>query len=222
MFRFALGLGLVDGDPARDLQGVLRAKGQVNHRAALTGPNEVGGLMRALYSFTGTPEVKYMAIFSIYTFPRPQEVRYAEWTEIDFERSLWVLPPEKMKMKRKHIVPLSKQAVSVLKYIHPLTGDGKFIFPSLRSKALPISDNTINAALRRMGFSKEEQTHHGFRGTASTLLHEKGWDTEIIEMQLSHVDKNAVRSAYNHAKYLPQRIKMMQAWADYLDELKDS
>ena len=178
--------------------------------------------MRAIHGFTGTPVVKAILIFSAYTFPRPIEVRHAEWKEIDFDNQVWRISPEKMKMRRRHIVPLSKQAAKVLADIKQLTGEGQYIFPGLRGKGKPISENTVNAALRRLGFDRTEQTHHGFRGTASTLLHELGWATEIIEMQLSHVDSNDVRRAYNHAKYLPQRTEMMQVWADYLDELKET
>lgn len=221
VFRYALGLGLVDSDPARDLKNVL-APIETKHMAALVDPQDVGGLMRAIHGFTGTPVVKAILIFSAYTFPRPIEVRHAEWKEIDFDNQVWRISPEKMKMRRRHLVPLSKQAAKVLADIKQLTGEGQYIFPGLRGKGKPISENTVNAALRRLGFDQTEQTHHGFRGTASTLLHELGWATEIIEMQLSHVDSNDVRRAYNHAKYLPQRTEMMQVWADYLDELKES
>jgi len=218
VFRYALGLGLVESDPARDLKQVL-APVDTMHRAALTDPKDVGGLMRAIHGFTGTPIVRAVLLFSIYTFPRPFEARHAEWSEVDFDAAMWRIPGEKMKMKRLHIVPLSRQAVQTLKEIHPLTGNKQYIFPGTRDNGKVISENTANASLRRLGFTQTEQTHHGFRATASTLLHELGWATEIIEMQLSHVDKNEVRRAYNHAKYLPQRTEMMQAWADYLDEL---
>lgn len=219
VFRYALGLGLVDSDPGRDLKNALTPI-KTKHMAALTDPKEIGGLMRAIHGFTGTPIVGAALIFSAYTFPRPIEIRHAEWSEIDFDEKLWRIPPEKMKMRRRHIVPLSRQAIETLKEIQPLSGDGKYIFPGMRGKGSVISENTVNAALRRLGFTQSEQTHHGFRGTASTLLHEQGWDSKVVEMQLSHVDSNDVRRAYNHAKYLPQRTKMMQAWADYLDGLK--
>ena len=202
VFRYALGLGLVESDPARDLKQVL-APVDTMHRAALTDPKDVGGLMRAIHGFTGTPIVRAVLLFSIYTFPRPFEARHAEWSEVDFDAAMWRIPGEKMKMKRLHIVPLSRQAVQTLKEIHPLTGNKQYIFPGTRDNGKVISENTANASLRRLGFTQTEQTHHGFRATASTLLHELGWATEIIEMQLSHVDKNEVRRAYNHAKYLP-------------------
>ena len=219
VFRYALGLSLVDSDPARDLKTVLTPV-ETKHMAAITDPKEVGGLMRAIYGFTGTPVVRAVLIFSAYTFPRPTEIRHAEWSEIDFDEKVWRIPPEKMKMRRRHIVPLSWQAIEILREIQPLTGDGKYIFPGMRGKGTVISENTVNAALRRLGFTQDEQTHHGLRGTASTLLHEQGWKSEVIEKQLSHEDSNEVRNAYNHAKYLDERNEMMQAWADYLDRLK--
>ncbi len=219
VFQYALGLDLVDSDPGRDLRNVLTPI-ETKHMAALTVPKEVGGLMRAIHGFTGTAVVRAALIFSAYTFPRPTEIRHAEWSEIDLNEKLWRLPPEKMKERRRHLVPLSRQAIETLQEIHPLTGDGQYIFPGMRGKGSVISENTVNAALRRLGFSQTEHTHHGFRATASTLLHEQGWDSEVVEMQLSHVDGNDSRRSYNHAKYLSQRTKMMQGWADYLDGLK--
>jgi integrase len=134
---------------------------------------------------------------------------------------VWKIPAEKIKIRRVHVVPLAGQAVAVLREIRPLTGNGKYVFPSLRSGSRPMSDNTILAALRRMGYAKEEMTGHGFRGMASTLLHENGWKTDVIERQLAHAEGNSVKAAYNHAQHLPERRKMMQWWADYLDDLKN-
>jgi len=154
------------------------------------------------------------------TFVRPGELRHAEWSEIDLDKAEWRIPAEKMKMREQHIVPLSRQAVAILRELHPLTGAGKYVFPSVRTSARPMSENTVNAALRRLGYAKDEMTGHGFRSMASTLLNEMGWNSDLIERQLAHAERNAVRAAYNRAEYLPERRKMMQAWADYLDKLK--
>ncbi|MBU0657153.1 MAG: site-specific integrase, partial [Gammaproteobacteria bacterium] len=153
-------------------------------------------------------------------FVRPGELRHAEWPEINFEAAEWHIPAEKMKARTKHIVPLSKQAIAVLREIQPLTGDGKYVFPSPRSDKRPMSDNAVLSALRRMGYEKDEMSGHGFRSMASTLLHEMGWNTDLIERQLAHADRNKIRAAYNYAEFMPERKKMMQAWADYLDALK--
>jgi integrase len=153
------------------------------------------------------------------TFVRPGELRQAEWEEIDLDRAEWRIPANKMKMKATHIVPLSRQAVQILTELKPLTCSGKYLFPSLRTKDRPMSENTVNGALRRLGYTKEEMTGHGFRGMASTSLHEQGWPSDIIERQLSHGETNPVKAAYNHAEHLPERRRMMQAWADYLDGL---
>ncbi len=152
-------------------------------------------------------------------FVRPGELRNAEWSEFNFETAEWRIPPEKMKMRVAHIVPLSNQAVIILREINALTGSGKYIFPSLRSPNRPMSNNAVLAALRRLGYTKDEMTGHGFRSMASTLLNEQGWNRDAIERQLSHSERNNIRAAYNYAEYLPERRKMMQHWADYLDQL---
>ena len=155
-----------------------------------------------------------------YLMLRPGELRHAEWAEIDFEKKQLRIPAEKMKMKRIHIVPLAEQAIAILRQIQPVTGQGKYVFPSVRSRERAMSENTITAALRRMGFTKEEMTAHGFRGMASTLLHENGFKSDVIEAQLAHAQRNKVKAAYNHAEYLSERAEMMNWWADYLDELR--
>ena len=142
------------------------------------------------------------------------------WSDIDLNNVEWKIPAEKMKMKRPHIIPLSRQAVEVFEEIYPVTGHGQYVFPSIRSVERPMSNNTMNAALRRMGYTKNDMTSHGFRAMSSTVLHEQGWPTDIVERQLAHTEQNKVKSAYDHAEHLPQRRKMMQAWADYLDALK--
>jgi integrase len=154
-----------------------------------------------------------------YTFCRPGEIRAAEWAEIDMDSALWTIPAERMKGKREHLVPLSHQALKVLKDAQPISGHGRFVFPSIRSAARPMSNNTANAAIRRMGYGKDEMTAHGFRAMASTLLNEQGYDPDVIERQLAHVETNKVRAAYHRAQYLDERRKMMQEWADLLDSL---
>jgi integrase len=175
--------------------------------------------MRAISGYKGSHITRAALRLAPLTFVRPEELRHAEWSEIDFDESLWRIPAEKMKMKRLHLVPLSRQAIEAILEVQPITGAGKYVFPSVRSSDRPLSDNTVNAALRRMGYTKKEITGHGFRAMASTLLHEQGYDTNIIEMQMAHKDPDSVRGAYNHAKYLTQRVEMMQAWADYLDRI---
>ena len=156
-----------------------------------------------------------------YVFVRPGELRHMEWTELDLDAAEWRLPAGKMKMRVPHIVPLARQVVALLKEIQSLTGRGRYVFPSMRSGSRPMSDNTINASLRRMGYTKDEATAHGFRSTASTILNEMGWNGDWIERQLAHCEKDGVRGSYNYAQYLPGRREMMQAWADLLDSLRD-
>ena len=161
-------------------------------------------------------------------FVRPGELRKAQWPEIDLSKGEWLIPAERMKMREQHVVPLSRQAVEILQELEPLTnnpipgrpGAPCYVFPSARSKARPMSENAVLAALRRMGYQKDEMTGHGFRSMASTLLHEQGWNHQVIERQLAHAERNAVSAAYNFAEHLPERRRMMQAWADCLDGLK--
>ena len=151
---------------------------------------------------------------------RPGELRRAEWNEINLDAAEWRIPAAKMKGRVTHIVPLATQAVAVFKELEPLTGCKKWVFPGVRTNGAPMSENTVNAALRRMGYERASLTAHGFRGMASTLLHECGWPSDVIERQLSHSERNAVKAAYNHAEHLPERRKMMQAWANHLDKLR--
>ena len=152
-------------------------------------------------------------------FVRPGELRAAEWTEFDLDAATWRIPAARMKMKSDHIVPLSRQAIDLLRDLRALTGNGRLVFPGVRSRARPMSENTINAALRRLGYTTAEMTGHGFRTMASTLLNEQGWHHDAIERQLAHAERDEVRAAYNRAEHLPERKRMMQAWADYLDTL---
>ena len=154
-------------------------------------------------------------------FVRPSELRKAEWDEFDLRAGERRIPDGRMKMAGVHIVPLAKQAVEILEDLYPLTGRGRFVFPGARSADRPMSENTINAALRRMGYGKDEMTGHGFRSMASTLLNEQGWSADAIERQLAHTERDGVRAAYNYAEHLDERRRMMQAWADYLDQLKN-
>lgn len=156
-----------------------------------------------------------------YVFVRPSELRNAIWSEFNLESAEWRIPPERMKMRFPHIVPLSRQTANVLCDLFPITGPEGLVFPSIRSGARAISNNTINAALRKLGYTCDEMTGHGFRSMASTILNEQGWHPDAIERQLAHIEQNDVRAAYNYAEYLPIRRKMMQAWADYLDALRD-
>jgi len=219
VFRYGVATGRCERDPASDLRGAL-AKGKAKNFAAITDPREVGGLLRAIDAYTGSPEARAALRLAPLVFVRPGELRQAEWAEIDLDAAEWRIPAEKMKMRDAHIVPLSRQAVGILQEIQLLTGRGRYVFPGERTSDRPMSNNTVLAALRRMGFSRDEMTGHGFRAMASTLLHEQGWDSDVIERQLAHAERNKVKAAYNRAGHLPERRRMMQAWADYLDGLK--
>ncbi len=200
------------------LRGALTTAKQ-EHYAALTDPAEFAELLRAIDTYRGEATTKAAMQLLALTFQRTKEVRYAEWSQIDLDGALWRIPAEIMKMREAHIVPLSCQSVAVLKGLQSLTGEGRLVFPSAISRERPISENTVIYALARMGY-KGRMTGHGFRSVASTLLNEQGFRADLIERQLAHAEKNAVRAAYNRAEYLPKRKKMMQEWADYLDKLR--
>lgn len=220
VFRWAVARGLAKRDPTADLRGALpAAKGQV--RAAITEPRQVGALMRAIDEYQGQPTVRAALQLAPLLFVRPGELRSMEWAEIDFGRREWRIPAEKMKMRDPHVVPLARQAVAILEGMVPLTGRGRYVFPSIRSTSRPISANTLNGALRRLGYGRDEMCAHGFRALASSLLNEQGWPTDVIERQLAHAERNKVRAVYNRAQYLGERRRMMQSWADYLDGLAD-
>lgn len=219
IFRYAIHSHRAARDPTADLRGAL-TPAKVTHRPAVTDPNKVGELLRAIEGYTGSFVVRCALKVAPMMFVRPGELRHAEWSEIDLDGALWRIPAGKMKMREEHIVPLSSQAVAVLRELQPLTGNGRYVFPSERSRQRPMSDGTINAALRRMGFDKDTMTGHGFRAMASTRLNEMGWAPDVIERQLAHAERNKVRAAYNRAQYLDERKRMMQAWADYLDGLR--
>lgn len=188
--------------------------------ATITDPKQVAELLRAIDGYQGHSITKCALRLAPLVFVRPGELRHAERSEINFDEAEWRIPAEKMKMRSLHIVPLSTQAVSILHEIEPLTGTGRYVFPSLRTIERPMSNNTILAALRRLGYAKEEMSGHGFRGMASTILHEQGWPSDVIERQLAHAERNSIKAAYNHAQHLADRRKMMQPWTDYLDGIK--
>ncbi len=221
VFRYGIVTDKCERDITQDLKGALIPSVPQN-MAAITDPDKVGALLRVIDSYKGDAITRAALKLTPYVMLRPGEIRCAEWSEIDLEKKQWKIPADKMKMRRPHIIPLSNQVIEILNEIHKLTGRWKYIFPSLRSKDRPMSNNTVNAALRRMGYTTEDMTAHGFRGMASTLLHENGFETAHIEVQLAHAERNKVKAAYNHAEYLPQRTEMLQWWADHLDELKRS
>lgn len=203
----------------QDLRGAL-PPAKVRHFASVREPREVGELLRAIDAFEGTLVVRCALRIAPLVFVRPGELRGAEWSEINTEDAEWRIAPDRMKMRAPHIVPLSKQVIDILTELRPLTADRRYVFPSVRTWTKPISENTINAALRRIGYDKDQMTGHGFRSIASTLLNEQGWNRDAIERQLAHAERDSVRAAYNYAEHLPERRRMMQAWADYLDQLR--
>lgn len=219
VFRYAVVTHRAKRDPTADLRGAIATRKRKNF-AAVTEPAKVAELLRAIDGYAGTPETRAALRLAPLVFVRPGELRRAEWAEFDLDKAEWRLPAEKMKSKAAHIVPLSRQAVSILGEIRPLTGRWQFVFPSIRSRGRPMSENTINAALRRLGYTSDEMTGHGFRAMASTILHEQGWSSEVIERQLAHAERDETKAAYNRALHLPERRELMQAWADYLDELR--
>ena len=220
VFRFAVATRRADRDPTIDLKGALMPV-RARHFPSVKRPEEVGQLMRAIEGYDAkTIPIRAALRLLPLVFVRPGELRLAQWEEFDLSRAEWRIPGERMKMRSLHLVPLSRQAHEILEELYPLTGPKGCVFPSILHAARPISDNTINSALRRLGYERHEMTAHGFRSIASTLLNEKGWNSDAIERQLSHGERNKIRGTYNFAEYLPERRKMMQAWADYLDELR--
>jgi integrase len=219
VFRYAIATGRATRDPAADLRGALTPV-KSHHRAAVTEPAQVKELLKAMDAFQGTFVVACALRLAPLVFVRPGELRKAEWVEFDLEAAEWRIPASRMKMREAHIVPLSRQAVAILQQLLPLTGDDKYVFPSIRTRTRPMSDGTLNAALRRLGYESDQHVGHGFRAMASTLLNELGWAPDVIERQLAHAPRNKVRAAYNRAQHLGERRRMMQAWADYLEGLK--
>jgi integrase len=227
VFRYGIATGRCVSDPTRDLRGALKPV-LVEHMAAVTDPKAVGELLRAIDDYNGTPITRAALQLAPLVVLRPGELRKAEWAEFDLDTVEWRVPPERMKGTKQaklsgsdHVVPLSRQAVAILQGLAPLTGHGRYVFPSFRTSERPMSDNAVLAALRRMGFAKDEMTGHGFRAMARTLLEERlGFDAAVIEAQLAHSVRDSLGRAYNRTQFLEQRRKMLQSWADYLDDLR--
>ena len=220
IFRYAIATGRAERDPAADLKGALTPFKSTSF-ATMTDPTEISALLRDIESYTGNTIVRSALKLAPYVFVRPGELRRAEWAEFNLEGAEWRIPAERMKMRVVHIVPLARQVVDILEDLRQYSGHTRYLFPSMRANTAPISDVTLLAALRRMGHEKGSMTVHGFRSMASTLLNEQGYNRDWIERQLAHGEKNSVRAAYNYAEYLPERRRMMQEWADYLDGLRE-
>jgi integrase len=223
VFRYAIATARAERDPSVDLRGALTAP-KVKHRATIVEPKAIGALLRAIEGFDGHATTRVALRLAPMIFVRPGELRHAEWKEFDFEKAEWIIPAEKTKTRRPHRVPLASQARAVLKELKAITGEGRWLFPSVSSVVRPMSENTLNSALRRLGYGPDAMTAHGFRAMAATRLNEMGrWNPDAIERQLGHEEQNAVRRAYTHgAEYWSERVAMMQAWADYLDELREA
>lgn len=220
VFRFAVATGRAKADPAALLSGALIAP-KAKHYAAILEPAKLGELLRAIDEYGGSPVSKAALQIAPHVFVRPGELRHAEWEEMDLKEAIWRIPAGKMKARREHSVPLSKQVVAMLFELRALTGPRGFVFPAVHTSRRPMSENTINASLRRMGFTKDEATAHGFRSTASTLLNESGlWNADAIERALAHGHSGAVRGSYARGQYWDERVKMAQWWSDYLDRVK--
>jgi integrase len=220
VFRYAVSTSRADSDPTHLLRGALKTP-KVKHRSALLDPVSVGQLMRAIDGFNGQPLTKLALQLTPHVFVRPGELRQAEWSEFDLDNALWTIPASKMKMRSPHSVPLSRQSVAILESAKALSAQQKYVFSSLYPGTRPMSENTINAALRRLGYGQEEMTAHGFRATASSLLNESGkWSADAIERALAHNDSNSVRGTYHRGSHWEERKLMAQWWSDHLDELR--
>ncbi|WP_260926719.1 tyrosine-type recombinase/integrase [Novosphingobium sp. 9] len=221
VFRYAIATTRAERDPASDLRGALTVP-KTKHLAAITTEDRAGDLMRAIEGYSGHAITLFALKLSAHLFVRPGELRQAEWPEFDFDRCVWNIPAEKMKMRRPHRVPLSPQVVRLFEELWDLTGHGRYCFPSFRSGQRPMSENTVNAALRALGFGQEEMTAHGFRAMAATLLNEAGrFNPDAIERQLAHMENNGVRRAYTRGEYWNERVALMQFWSDELERLRD-
>lgn len=220
VFRYAIATGRAERDPVPDLRGALPSA-KPKHLAAMTSPESIGALLRAIDDYQGSFVTKCALKLAPLVFVRPGELRAAEWTEINLEKAEWNIPAHRIKMRQPLLVPLANQAITILEAIQPLTGEGRYVFPSARTTSRPMSNNAILAALRRMGFSKEEMTGHGFRAMARTVLDEVlQIRPDFIEHQLGHAVRDPNGRAYNRTAHLAERKKMMQLWADYLDTLR--
>lgn len=228
VFRFAIATARAETDPAAMLVGALRAP-QVTHRAAITDPFAFGGLLRAIDNFQGQATTRAALQLMALLFPRPGELRQAEWAEIDFTTKTWTIPASRAKMRRPHEVPLCPQAIAILEQLKPISGKGKLVLPGYgvsggqgrRIEQRPLSENTLLAAVLRLGYERHEHSAHGFRASASTMLYESGkWSGDAIEAQLAHTDSNSVRKAYKRSTHWPERVEMMLWWGTELDRLR--
>ncbi|MGV7123270.1 tyrosine-type recombinase/integrase [Sphingopyxis sp. 550A] len=220
VFRYAVATVRLDSDPTRDLRGALIVP-KVTHYGAVIDPKEVGELLLAIDDYEGHVVTKLALQIAPHVFVRPGELRHAEWGEIDLEAAVWTIPAEKTKMRKPHHVPLSLQVIELFRSLQMFSGNSGYAFPSIRSRKRPMSDNTLNAALRRLGYASDEMTGHGFRAMASTLLNESGlWSPDAIERALAHGDTDRVRAAYHRGTHWKERVKMAQWWSDHLDELR--
>ena len=222
MFRYAIASARAENDPTGGLKGALTAP-TVTHRPALTDREKFGGLLRAIWGYDGQPETKAALQLMALLYPRPGELRQAEWQEFDLDKAEWTIPAARTKMRREHRKPLPAQAVSILRGLRKLNGDGRMAFPSVKTRLRPISENTLNGALRRLGYATNEATAHGFRASASSLLNESGlWSPDAIEAELAHVGADEVRKAYHRATYWDVRVNMAAWWADQIDAMRAS
>ncbi|MEA3044656.1 MAG: hypothetical protein QOH47_2494 [Sphingomonadales bacterium] len=220
VFRYAVATGRASADPAHLLRGGLIAP-KVKHHAAILEPKKFGELLRAVDGFSGSPTTRLAMQIAPHVFVRPGELRHGEWVEIDIDAATWTIPAGKMKARRPHAVPLSMQVLALLAELREMTGGGRYLFPSMQTSRRPMSENTINAAFRRMGFGSDEVTAHGLRSTASTFLNESGkWSPDAIERALAHGDSDTVRGTYNRGSYWTERVAMHHWWSDQLDEMR--
>lgn len=221
VFRYAVATARLVSDPTRDLRGALTAP-TVTHYGAITDAKKAGELLRAIDDYEGSGITKLALQIAPHVFVRPGELRHAEWSEIDLDGALWIIPAGKMKSRKTHHVPLSRQAVVLFREVQAITGPSGYVFPSVRTRTRPMSENTINAGLRRLGYATDEMTAHGFRAMASTLLNESGkWNPDAIERALAHGDADKVRAAYHRGAHWKERVDMAQWWSDYLDRLRN-
>ena len=214
VFRYAIATARADNDPTFGLRGALTTP-KVTHRAALTDRKAFAGLLRAVWTYEGSPETQAALKLMAYLHTRPGELRLAEWPELDLDAAIWTIPGSRMKMRREHRKPLPRQAVELFRAQRELSGVGRYVFPSIKTRRQPISENTLNGALRRLGFTKDEMTSHGFRASANSLLNESGkWNPDAIEAEQSRMGADEVRRAYHRAQYWDERVRMQQWWAD--------
>lgn len=219
VYRYAIATLRAEYDPTYALRGALKAP-VVKHRAAITDEAQLGPLWASINDYDGWLTLKAALQLTMLTMCRPGEIRHMKKSEIIFPKATWRIPAERMKMRRPHDVPLSRQAVAVLREVWGLFPHAELVLPSIRSWKRPLSENAMNSALRRMGYEKHEVTAHGFRSSASTILNERGFNADVIEAALAHEDEDEVRRAYNRSRYWPQRVELMQAWADLLDDFQ--